>query len=402
MTILVLNCGSSSIKYQVIEMSSEHNSLLAKGLIEKIGFDHAIITHRPTGKAKAEFDNPIKDHTDGIDFIIKMITDPKIGVIKSLDELSAVGHRVAHGGEYFDKSVLVDDDVIERIKSCQPLAPLHVPANLKGIIAIGKLLPQIPQVATFDTSFHLTMPAKAYMYGIPYKFYEENKIRRYGFHGTSHKFVAKKGAELAGIDFEHSRIITCHVGSGGSIAAIVNGKSVDTSMGFTPVEGIMMGTRSGDIDAGIINYMCTSLGMSIEQVWNMLNKESGIQGLSGVSSDMRDVSAAKDSGNERAAMALDAYYYRIKKYVGAYAAAIGGADLIVFTGGVGENKKDMRQTVCENMEWMGLEFDAAKNDTVQGEDAIISRPGSKVKAVVVCTNEELVIATDTFNIVSRK
>ncbi|MBP3332198.1 MAG: acetate kinase [Tidjanibacter sp.] len=399
MIILVLNCGSSSIKYQVIEMNDEQNSLLAKGLIEKIGFEKSIITHRPTGKDKAEFDNGIQDHTDGIDFIIKMITDPKIGVIKSLDELSAVGHRVAHGGEYFDKSTLITPDAIEKIESCKELAPLHVPANLKGIIAISKLLPEIPQVATFDTSFHLTMPAKAYMYGLPYKFYRENKIRRYGFHGTSHKFVAQKGAELAGIDFENSKIITCHVGSGGSIAAILNGKSVDTSMGFTPVEGIMMGTRSGDIDAGIINYMHGSLNMKMEEIWNVLNKESGVLGLSEVSSDMRDVSAAKDAGNKQAELAIDAYYYRVKKYVGAYAAAMGGVDLVVFTGGVGENKKDMRHAVCENMEWMGLDFDAEKNDTIMGEDAIITKPGSKVKAVVICTNEELVIATDTYNLV---
>lgn len=399
MIILVLNCGSSSIKYQVIEMNDEQNSLLAKGLIEKIGFEKSIITHRPTGKDKAEFDNGIQDHTDGIDFIIKMITDPKIGVIKSLDELSAVGHRVAHGGEYFDKSTLITPDAIEKIESCKELAPLHVPANLKGIIAISKLLPEIPQVATFDTSFHLTMPAKAYMYGLPYKFYRENKIRRYGFHGTSHKFVAQKGAELAGIDFKNSKIITCHVGSGGSIAAILNGKSVDTSMGFTPVEGIMMGTRSGDIDAGIINYMHGSLNMKMEDIWNVLNKESGVLGLSEVSSDMRDVSAAKDAGNKQAELAIDAYYYRVKKYVGAYAAAMGGVDLVVFTGGVGENKKDMRHAVCENMEWMGLDFDAEKNDTIMGEDAIITKPGSKVKAVVICTNEELVIATDTYNLV---
>ncbi len=399
MIILVLNCGSSSIKYQVIEMNDEQNSLLAKGLIEKIGFEKSIITHRPTGKDKAEFDNGIQDHTDGIDFIIKMITDPEIGVIKSLDELSAVGHRVAHGGEYFDKSTLITPDAIEKIESCKELAPLHVPANLKGIIAISKLLPEIPQVATFDTSFHLTMPAKAYMYGLPYKFYRENKIRRYGFHGTSHKFVAQKGAELAGIDFENSKIITCHVGSGGSIAAILNGKSVDTSMGFTPVEGIMMGTRSGDIDAGIINYMHGSLNMKMEEIWNVLNKESGVLGLSEVSSDMRDVSAAKDAGNKQAELAIDAYYYRVKKYVGAYAAAMGGVDLVVFTGGVGENKKDMRHAVCENMEWMGLDFDAEKNDTIMGEDAIITKPGSKVKAVVICTNEELVIATDTYNLV---
>ncbi len=401
MIILVLNCGSSSIKYQVIEMNEEQNSLLAKGLIEKIGFEKSIITHRPTGKDKAEFDNGILDHTDGIDFIIKMITDPEIGVIKSLDELSAVGHRVAHGGEYFDGSTLITPEAVEKIESCKELAPLHVPANLKGIIAITKLLPEIPQVATFDTSFHLTMPAKAYMYGLPYKFYKENKIRRYGFHGTSHKFVAKKGAELAGIDFENSKIITCHVGSGGSIAAIVNGKSVDTSMGFTPVEGIMMGTRSGDIDAGIINYMHGTLGMKMEEIWNVLNKESGVLGLSEVSSDMRDVSAAKEAGNEQAGLALDAYYYRVKKYVGAYAAAMGGADLVVFTGGVGENKKDMRAAVCENMSWMGLDFDAEKNETVMGEDAIITKPGSKVKAVVICTNEELVIATDTYNIVKK-
>jgi acetate kinase len=401
MTILVLNCGSSSVKYQVIQMTGAgKHDLLAKGLVERIGIDNSIITHRPTGKDKVETITSIPDHTVGIDLIIKAITDPVHGVVKSLDEIGAVGHRVAHGGEFFKESALINDTVMEQIGSCVDLAPLHNPANMKGIYAITKLMPKVPQVATFDTSFHQTMPGKAYIYAIPYKYYEQYRIRRYGFHGTSHKFVAQQGCAMTGLDFNNSKIVTCHIGNGGSVTAIHNGKSVDTSMGFTPVDGLIMGTRAGETDPGILNFLANKEGMSSEALWNMLNKESGVLGITGISSDMRDIESAQAAGNERAALALDAYFYRVKKYVGAYAAAMGGLDMVIFTGGVGENDAQMRKVVCSGMEFLGLEFDAERNK-VRGKSAIISTENSRVKALVVETNEELVIATDTFNIVSK-
>ncbi len=401
MIILVLNCGSSSVKYQVIEMEGAgKHDLLAKGLVERIGIENSVITHKPTGKDKVETITDIPDHTVGINLIIKAITDPAHGVIASLDDISAVGHRVAHGGEYFKESALVNDRVMELIGSCVDLAPLHNPANMKGIYAISELLPKVPQVATFDTSFHQTMPGKAYIYAIPYKYYEQYRIRRYGFHGTSHKFVAQKGCEMTGLDFNNSKIVTCHIGNGGSVTAILNGQSVDTSMGFTPVDGLIMGTRAGETDPGILNFLAKKENMSADAIWNMLNKESGVLGITGISSDMRDVEAAKDAGNERAALALDAYFYRVKKFVGAYAAAMGGLDLVIFTGGVGENDAHMRKAVCSGMEFLGLEFDPERNK-VRGQSAVISKEGSRVKAAVVETNEELVIATDTFNLIKK-
>lgn len=401
MIILVLNCGSSSVKYQVIEMEGNgRHDLLAKGLVERIGIENSVITHKPTGKDKVETTTDIPDHTVGIDLIIKAITDPSHGVIKSLDDIAAVGHRVAHGGEHFKESALVNDHVMELIGSCVDLAPLHNPANMKGIYAISKLLPSVPQVATFDTSFHQTMPGRAYIYAIPYKYYEQYRIRRYGFHGTSHKFVAQKACEMTGLDFNNSKIVTCHIGNGGSVTAILNGQSVDTSMGFTPVDGLIMGTRAGETDPGILNFLAKKENMSADDLWNMLNKESGVLGITGISSDMRDIEAAEAAGNERAKLALDAYFYRVKKFVGAYAAAMGGLDLVVFTGGVGENDANMRKAVCTGMEFLGLEFDPERNK-VRGQSTVISKEGSRVKATVVETNEELVIATDTFNIVNN-
>lgn len=402
MVILVLNCGSSSIKYQVIEMENEGNSLLAKGLVERIGIDNGVLTHKPIGKEPVKTVTDIPDHTVGIDLIIKAITDPTSGVIASLSELDAVGHRVVHGGEQFKCSTLITDDVMQMVEGCVDLAPLHIPANLKGIYAINELLPGIPQVANFDTAFHQTMPAKAYLYGIPRRYYDEYRVRAYGFHGTSHRFVAEEAAKMAGVDFYNSKIVTCHIGNGGSVTAVLNGKSVDTSMGLTPVDGLMMGTRCGSIDPGVLNFIHQKEGKTMEEIWNLINKESGIYGLSGGhSSDMRDIQAAALAGNQVVAEAEEAYFYRVRKLVGSYAAAMGGIDLLVFTGGVGENGPEMREYVCKDMEFMGIKFDSAANAGVKGQDKILSAADSRVKVVVIGTNEELVIATDTFNIVSK-
>ena len=402
MVILVLNCGSSSIKYQVIEMTESDNTLLAKGLVERIGIENGVITHKPTGKEPVKMVCDIPDHTVGIDLIIKAITHPESGVIASLEELDAVGHRVVHGGEQFKESTLINEAVMEMVEGCVDLAPLHIPANLKGIYAINELLPGVPQVANFDTAFHQTMPAKAFLYGIPRRYYDEYRVRAYGFHGTSHRFVAEQAAKMVGLDFEKSKIVTCHIGNGGSVTAVMNGKSVDTSMGLTPVDGVIMGTRCGSIDAGVLNFIHTKEGKSMEEIWNLINKESGIYGLSGgLSSDMRDIRAAAEAGNQTVIDAEEAYFYRVKKYVGSYAAAMGGIDLLVFTGGVGENGPEMREYVCKGMEFMGIEFDSAANAGVKGQDKVLSAPTSRVKVVVIGTNEELVIATDTFNIVSK-
>ncbi len=403
MTILVLNCGSSSIKYQVIDMTSpKENTLLAKGLVERIGIEGGTITHKPTDKPRLELTTDIPNHTKGIDLIFKAITDSKSGVISSLDEIGAVGHRVAHGGDFFAESVLVDDKVIGQIEELVDLAPLHNPANLKGIYAVKELCPNIPQAVCFDTSFHQSMPPRSYIYGLPYKYYEKYRVRRYGFHGTSHKFVAQKGCELAGLDFSKAKVVTCHIGNGASIAAVDGGRSVDTSMGFTPVDGLLMGTRCGEIDPGALTYIAEKEHMTGSEIWSMINKQAGVQGITGLSSDMRDVEKAAAEGNERAQLALDVYYYRIKKYVGAYAAAMGGLDLVVFTGGVGENDGNMRESVCRDMEFLGIDFDFELNRGLRGKDTIITKPGSRVKAALICTNEELVIATDTFNLVNGR
>ncbi len=400
MIVLVLNCGSSSIKYQLLNMTNE-GQLLAKGIVERVGFTDAILTHKPEGKDRYELVTGIPDHTTGINLILEALVNEKHGVIKNLNEIVAVGHRVAHGGEFFTKSSLIDDFTKSEIEKCIELAPLHNPANLKGILSMEKLLPGIPQVAVFDTSFHQTMPGYAYLYAIPYEYYEKYKIRRYGFHGTSHKFVAQKACRILGVDFEKQKIITCHLGNGASIAAIKHGKSIDTSMGFTPVEGLIMGTRSGDIDAGILLYLAEKENFSLHQVNDVINKKSGVLGISGLSSDMRDLENAAAQGNERAQLALDMYYYRVKKYVGSYAAAMDGVDLIVFTGGIGENDPVLREKVSTALDFMGIDFDVDANRGVRGKDKLLTKPDSKVKVMAVTTNEELVIAIDTANIVKE-
>lgn len=399
MVILVLNCGSSSIKYQVIDMTDAAGKLLAKGLVERIGLPEGILTHKPVGKTLFELHQPIPDHTTGIKLVLDALTDPTHGVIASLDEVKAVGHRVAHGGEYFPASCIVTEDVKDKIRSLCQIAPLHNPASLEGIAAAETVLPNTPQVTVFDTSFHQTIPAVNYMYALPYEYYEKYRVRKYGFHGTSHKYVARVGAELAGLDFEHSKIITCHIGNGASVTAVLNGKSYDTSMGFSPLDGLVMGTRCGQVDASAVTFIGEKEGMSYAELDTMMNKKSGVMGLTGLSSDMRDIDRAYDEGNERAILARDMYYGRIKKFVGQYAAEMGGVDLIVFTGGVGENSSEMRETVCSGLEFMGVHFDAAANKGARGVNKILSTADSKVKVAMIATDEELMIATDTYNLV---
>ena len=400
MIILVLNCGSSSLKYQLLDMRSNDDfSLLAKGLVERIGMEMGDITHTVTGREKEKLRLPIKDHAEGINQVLALLTDKAKGILKSVSEIDAVGHRVAHGGEFFSSSVKVDADVIEKIERCCELAPLHNPANLLGIKAMEKLIPGLPQVAVFDPSFHQTMPDYAYIYPLPYKYYEQDKIRRYGFHGTSHKFVAQTGAELAGLDMAKSKIITCHLGNGSSITAIENGKSIDTSMGFTPNEGIIMGTRSGSVDAGALTFLMDKYGMDTAKLNSVLNKESGFLGVSGVSSDSRDIEAAAGEGNGRALLTQKIFRYDVLKYIGAYAAAMNGVDLIIFTGGMGENDYISRAEICKRLTYLGVDFDEAVNDKLRGKNTILTKPGSKVKVAIIATNEELVIARDTMNIV---
>ncbi|MFI3278711.1 MAG: acetate kinase [Rikenellaceae bacterium] len=399
MVILVLNCGSSSIKYQVIDMANEKShKLLAKGLIERIGLAEGVLTHKPVGKEIYKTTMPIPDHTEGIRVVLKALLDSEHGVITSLDEVKAVGHRVAHGGEFFPQSVIVDKNVEAKIEKLFELAPLHNPANLEGILSIDKVLPNIKQVAVFDTSFHQTIPAENYLYAIPYEYYEKYRVRKYGFHGTSHKFVAQKGAEMVGLDFHNSKIVTCHIGNGGSVTAILNGKSIDTSMGFTPLDGLVMGTRSGSIDVSAATYIAQKEGMNYDELISMLNKESGVWGLTKISSDMRDIDDEYEAGNEIAIIARDMHYSRIKRYVAQYAAIMGGIDLIVFTGGVGENSHDMKAIVCSGLEFMGVETDVDLIFRVRNQDIVLSKPTSKVAVVMVETDEELVIATDTYNL----
>ncbi len=399
MVILVLNCGSSSIKYQVIDMESASSKLLAKGLVERIGLAEGDLTHKPVGKEPFELHRPIPDHTTGIELVMEALTHPVHGVIASLDEVKAVGHRVAHGGEFFPQSCLVNDDTKEKIRSLCQIAPLHNPASLEGIHAIDQVLPGVPQVTVFDTSFHQTIPAVNYMFALPYEYYEKYRVRKYGFHGTSHKFVAREGAKLAGLDFDRSKIITCHIGNGGSVTAVLDGKSFDTSMGFSPLDGLVMGTRCGQVDASAITFIGDKEGMTFAQLDTMMNKKSGVLGLTGISSDMRDIDKAYNEGNPRAILARDMYYGRIKKFIGQYAAEMGGVDLIVFTGGVGENSCEMRESVCSGLEFMGVKFDKNANAGTRGVNKILSAADSKVKVAVVPTNEELVIATDTYNLV---
>ena len=395
MKILVLNCGSSSIKYALYNMDDQ--SVMTSGGAERVGMDGAFVKVKLANGEKKQIMHDIPEHTEGVKFIFSLLTDPEIGVIKSLDEIDAVGHRMVHGGEKFNKSVVLNDEVLKAFEAVSDLAPLHNPANLKGVRAVSELMPGLPQVGVFDTAFHQTMPKKAFMYAIPYELYKEYGVRRYGFHGTSHRYVSQRVCDFLGVSPIGKRIITCHIGNGGSISAVVDGKCVDTTMGLTPLEGVMMGTRSGDIDGGAITFLEKKLNLDADGMSNLLNKKSGVLGITGESSDMRDVENAANAGNERAQLALDMYFYRIKKYIGAYAAAMGGVDIIVFTAGVGENQIGMREAVCNGLEFLGVKFDAKKN-IVRGEEAIISADDSKVTVTVIPTDEELMIATDTMNL----
>ena len=396
MKILVLNCGSSSIKYALYNMDDK--SVMTSGGAERVGLDGAFVKVKMPNGEKKQIMHDIPEHTEGVKFIFSLLTDPEIGVIKDLKEIDAVGHRMVHGGEKFNKSVVLTDEVLKTFEECIDLAPLHNPANLKGVKAVSELMPGLPQVGVFDTAFHQTMPAHSYLYAIPYELYEKYGVRRYGFHGTSHRYVSQRVCEFLGVNPADKKVITCHIGNGGSIAAVDGGKCVDTSMGLTPLEGLMMGTRSGDIDGGAITFLEKKLGLDADGMSNLLNKKSGVLGISGISSDMREIDTAVEQGNERAKIALDMYNYRIKKYVGAYAAAMGGCDIIVFTAGVGENQSSMREQVCADMEYMGVKLDVEKNKTVRGEEAVISAPDSKVTVCVIPTDEELMIATDTMNL----
>ena len=396
MKILVLNCGSSSIKYALYNMDDK--SVMTSGGAERVGLDEAFVKVKMPDGTKKKVMHDIPEHTEGVKFIFSLLTDPEIGVIKSLDEIDAVGHRMVHGGEKFNKSVVLTDEVLKTFEECIDLAPLHNPANLKGVQAVSELMPGLPQVGVFDTAFHQTMPAHSYLYAIPYDLYEQYGVRRYGFHGTSHRYVSQRVCDYLGVKMEDKKIITCHIGNGASIAAVQNGKCVDTSMGLTPLEGLMMGTRSGDIDGGAITFIEKKLGLDADGMSNLLNKKSGVLGITGISSDMREIEDAIEHGNERAKLALDMYNYRIKKYIGAYAAAMGGCDIIVFTAGVGENQCPTREAACTGLEYMGVKLDVEKNKTIRGEEAVISTPDSKVTVCVIPTDEELMIATDTMNL----
>jgi acetate kinase len=398
MNILVINCGSSSLKYQFINMENE--AVMAKGLVERIGIEGSILTHRPEGMDKVIIEQPMKDHTDAIKLVLNALVDEKHGVIKDMSEIAAVGHRVVHGGENYATSVLIDENVLEGIKECAKLAPLHNPPNLIGISACKELMPNTPMVAVFDTAFHQTMPKHAYMYALPYEMYEKHAIRRYGFHGTSHKYVSQVAAEMLGKDIKDTKIITCHLGNGASVTAIDGGKTVDTSMGLTPLEGLVMGTRCGDIDPAIVTTLQKETGMSAQDLDNLMNKNSGVLGLSGVSSDFRDIENAAAQGNERAQLALDVYHYRVTKYIGAYAAAMGGVDAIVFTAGLGENSPEARYEVTKGLEFLGVKVDKEKNN-MRGKQLDVSEEDAKVRVLAIPTNEELVIARDTKDIVEK-
>ncbi len=395
MKVLVVNCGSSSLKYQLID--SETEKALAVGLCERIGIDGSL-THKPAGKDKFVSNNPLPNHEVAIKSVIEALVDKNHGVISSLTEINAVGHRVVHGGEKFASSVVITDEVIEAIESCNDLAPLHNPANLIGIRACQNIMPGVPMVAVFDTAFHQTMPKKAYLYGIPFEYYDKYKIRRYGFHGTSHSFVSKRACAVAGLDINDSKVIVCHLGNGASISAVKNGKCVDTSMGLTPLDGLVMGTRSGSLDPAIIEFLCKKENKSVEEVTNILNKKSGVHGMSGVSSDFRDLGAASEQGNEHAKEALSVFIYRVAKFVGSYVTAMNGVDAIAFTAGIGENDKAVREGVCEYLTYLGVNIDSEANSK-RGEEIIISTPDSKVKVMVIPTNEELAIARETVALV---
>jgi len=398
MKIIVLNCGSSSIKYQLFDMPSQ--KVLFKGIVEKIGLRGSFIKFQKNGGKEFKMEGDILDHEQGIEYMLGVLINKEYGCLKSLDEISAVGHRVVHGAEEFSESVLIDEKVTNALERCSELAPLHNPPNLKGIYTMQSLLPDIPQIAVFDTAFHQTMPKHVYLYGVPYVLYEKYKIRRYGFHGTSHRYVSKRACEILGVAYDKQRIISCHLGNGASIAAIKDGKSYDTSMGMTPVEGLIMGTRTGDIDPGALLYIAEKEKTSINYTNKLINKFSGMLGISGISSDMRNIEEAAKKGNNRAKVALEMYAYRVKKYIGSYTAALGGVDILIFTGGIGENDIETRKKVLSNMEYMGIKIDEEKIAT-RGKEMVISKPESKVKVLIVPTDEELVIANDTYNITSN-
>ena len=400
MKILVLNCGSSSIKYKLFDMDSKE--VMAQGGIERIGLQGSFLKFALPNGEKVILEREIPEHTVGIEFVLETLTGEKYGCISSLDDITAVGHRVVHGGEKFNSSVLITQDVVDQMVQCSELAPLHNPANLKGIYTISKLLPNVPQVGVFDTAFHQTMPDYAYMYPLPYEMYTKYGVRRYGFHGTSHRYVSARACEFLGVKPEGQRIITCHIGNGGSITAVKDGKSIDTSMGLTPVEGLMMGTRVGDIDAGALTFIMEKEGLDATGLSDLVNKKSGVLGIFEVSSDMRELEDAVARGEERAQLAENMYFYRIKKYIGAYAAALGGVDIIVFTGGVGENQATCRAGVCQGLEYMGVKIDEPYNATIRGKETIISTADSKVKVVVIPTDEEYMIAADTMELTGKK
>ena len=399
MNILVLNCGSSSIKYKLYNM--DDHSVMAAGGVERIGLDEAFVKVTLPNGEKKKIMHDMPDHREGVNFVFSLLTDKEIGVIKDLNEIDAVGHRIVQGGDIYEKSVIVDEEVEKNIESLCDLAPVHNAGHLKGIRAVDHLMPNVPQVCVFDNAFHSTMPDYAYLYGIPYDLYEKYHVRRYGFHGTSHRYVSQRVCEYLGRDIKTQRIITCHIGNGASVSAVKFGECVDTSMGLTPLAGVMMGSRSGDIDPSAVTYLMDKLNMKPQEMADFLNKKSGMLGISGVSSDMRDVSNAAQEGNKRAQLALDMYSYRIKKYIGSYAAAMGGVDIIVWTAGVGENQIDIRMNACSDLEFLGVKMDAKANE-VRGEEAIISAPDSKVTVCVIPTDEEIVIAQDTMNLVTKK
>ena len=396
MKILVLNCGSSSIKYALYNMDTKE--VMTSGGAERVGLDGAFVKVKMANGEKKQIMHDIPEHTEGVKFIFSLLTDPKIGVIKDLKEIDAVGHRMVHGGEKFNKSVLLNEEVLKVFEECSDLAPLHNPANLKGVNAVSELMPGLPQVGVFDTAFHQTMPDYAYMYAVPYELYEKYAIRRYGFHGTSHRYVAQRVCDFLGVNPEDKKIITCHIGNGASIAAVDGGKCVDTSMGLTPLEGVMMGTRSGDIDGGAVAFLQKKLNLDADGISDLLNKKSGVLGITELSSDMREVEAACEKGEPKAVLAMQMYNYRIKKYIGAYAAAMGGVDIIVFTAGVGENQWSTRQESCEGLEFLGVKIDKELNKGLRGVEKVISTPDSKVTVCIIPTDEELMIATDTMNL----
>lgn len=395
MKVLVVNAGSSSIKYQVFDMTDE--SVLAKGLVDRVGIPGTTLEHKPAGEDEVVIKRDLPDHTEGMKLVLDVLVNPEYGCIKSMDEIGAVGHRVVHGGEDFSASVVIDDNVKKVIKDCFDIAPLHNPPNLMGIEACQALMPNVPHVAVFDTAFHQTMEPANFLYALPYEVYEKHKVRRYGFHGTSHFYVSQRAAEMLGKPYEECKIITLHMGNGASMAAIKNGKVVDTSMGFTPLEGLVMGTRSGDIDPAIVFFLMEKLGLSAQEANNYFNKKSGMLGLSGVSNDLRDILEAASSGNERAQIALEVYYNRVKGYIGKYVAKLNGCDCLVFTAGVGENGYDVREKVCEDLDYLGIKMDVEKNK-VRGKEVDVAAEDSKVRIFVIPTNEELVIARDTYNL----